>query len=188
MRSLLITLNLEGKQIYLIKDECHVATNNLDELNDQFVKIINFSATPHFNPDVQITNEEAVNTKLIKKLADQASDEETIFTVNPDATVEEAVKKFMQVKGEYLNKLKVNPCLIIQISPKEKADEEWAKIKRIIDDPHKNLKWMYIVDDNNSKKCDTNDIIKKLPVKRWKDEVKKNESVIDVIKSEDFIK
>ena len=31
--NLLLTLNFSGKQVYLIKDECHIATNNLDELN-----------------------------------------------------------------------------------------------------------------------------------------------------------
>lgn len=87
----------------------------------------------------------------------------------------------MQVKDEYVNKLKVNPCLIIQISNKEKAEEEWAKIKKIISDPNKNLKWMYIVDNNNGKGCDTNDAIKKLPVSKWKDFVKNSDSLIDII-------
>lgn len=178
--NLLMTLNFEGKYIYLIKDECHIATNNLDELNDQFVRIINFSATPRFVPDVQITNEEAVSCKLIKRLADESSDD-SLLTVNPNATVNEAVDKFLQIKTEYINKLKVNPCLIIQISNKDKADEEWAKIKKIVSDPNKNLKWMYIVDDNNGKGCDTNDNVKKLPVSRWKDYVKNNESLVDII-------
>ena len=37
----------KGKTIYLIKDECHIATNNLDELQAFFSKMINFSATPN---------------------------------------------------------------------------------------------------------------------------------------------
>ena len=178
--NLLITLNFEGKYVYLIKDECHIATNNLDELNDQFVRIINSSATPRYVPDVQITNEEAVSCKLIKKIADE-SDDDSMFTVNPNATVEDAVNKFLQIKTQYINKLKVNPCLIIQISNKDKAEEEWTRIKRIVTDPNKNLKWMYIVDDNNGKGCDTNDTVKKLPVSRWKDYVKNNESLVDII-------
>lgn len=178
--NLLMSLNFSGKRIYLIKDECHIATNNLNELNDQFVKILNFSATPKFSPDVEITNEQAVNAKLIKHLADE-SDVDSLLTVKPDATVEEAIDKFLKVKEEYINKLKVNPCLIIQISNKEKAEEEWARIKKIVTDPTKNLKWMYIVDENNGKGCDTNDSVKKLPVSKWKDYVKNNESLVDII-------
>ena len=48
-----------GKEVYLIKDECHIATNNLDTLSEAyFSKIMNFSATPKLsrgqNPDVEI--------------------------------------------------------------------------------------------------------------------------------------
>lgn len=36
-----------NKKIYLIKDECHIATNNLDSISDEyFSKVINISATP----------------------------------------------------------------------------------------------------------------------------------------------
>ena len=53
------------KKIYLVKDECHQATNNLDAISEKvFTKILNFSATPNLRrgqmPDVQITDEEAV--------------------------------------------------------------------------------------------------------------------------------
>ena len=178
--NLLISLNFSGKKIYLIKDECHIATNNLNELNDQFLKIINFSATPKFSPDVEITNDQAVNVKLIKHLAED-SDDGSLLTVDPNATVEEAIDKFLTIKEKYINLLKVNPCLIIQISNKEKAEEEWGKIRKLVTDPTKNLKWMYIVDENNGKGCDTNDSVKKLPVSKWKDYVKNNESLVDII-------
>ena len=36
----------QGKSIILIKDECHIATNNLDNLSKYFDKVINMSATP----------------------------------------------------------------------------------------------------------------------------------------------
>lgn len=57
------------KKVYLIKDECHIATNNLDDLSAEFFeKIYNISATPKLSrgqqPDVEITNEDAVNAKL----------------------------------------------------------------------------------------------------------------------------
>ena len=69
-----VTSNLFGngqnKKIYLIKDECHVATNNLDELGEFFSKVINFSATPNLRrgqlPDVTITDSDAEQAKLIK--------------------------------------------------------------------------------------------------------------------------
>ena len=72
-----ITSNLFGngmnKQVYLIKDECHLATNNLDTISeDYFSKTINISATPKLIrgqvPDVEVTEEAAINAKLIKSV------------------------------------------------------------------------------------------------------------------------
>ena len=163
MFNFLFQIRFLGKIIYLIRDECHIATSNLDDLNDYFEKVINFSATPKFKPDVEITNEEAVRVKLIKRIAPDAETKEeknNLFYVNQDDDVEAAVNKFIEIKEDYINKLKVNPCLIIQISNKDKAEEEWAKIKRIVNDPSKNLKWMYIVDDSAGKGSDTNDDVK----------------------------
>ena len=163
MLNFLFQIRFLGKIIYLIRDECHIATSNLDDLNDYFEKVINFSATPKFKPDVEITNEEAVRVKLIKRIAPDAETKEeknNLFYVNQDDDVEAAVNKFIEIKEDYINKLKVNPCLIIQISNKDKAEEEWAKIKRIVNDPSKNLKWMYIVDDSAGKGSDTNDDVK----------------------------
>jgi type III restriction enzyme len=183
--SLLVNLKLMAKTIVLIRDESHIATNNLDDLGDYFEKTINFSATPKFSPDVEITNEEAIRVKLIKRLAEvkkeKDEDDGNFFSIWENDSVEEAVRKFIEVKKDYINLLKVNPCLIIQISNKEKAEEEWNSLKKIIDDPNKNLKWMYIVDENAGSGSDTNDDVKKLPVSKWKDYVKNNESLIDVI-------
>ncbi|MBR2202163.1 MAG: DEAD/DEAH box helicase family protein, partial [Bacteroidales bacterium] len=173
-----ITLGKDGyrKYIYLIKDECHQATNNLDSIAPSyFEKIINFSATPNLKrgqvPDVEITDEAAMNAKLIKTIEWGAETD----------TVEIALKKFEEIRENYVNLLGVNPCLIIQISNKEKADEEWAIIKSTLDKTeHQALKWMSII--NNKDKCDTNDDVKKkLPVERWKDYAKGNGSTIDVI-------
>jgi len=165
----------QGKQVYLIKDECHIATKNLDSLSQKtFAKVYNFSATPKLSrgqhPDVEIKNEDAVAAKLIK-------DVELID--DWDVGVGDAVRKFEEIKGEYRNLLGVNPCLIIQISNKDKADEELAEIYRELDKT--NLKWMLIV--NNDKECDTNDNFKakKLSVNKWKDYAKGDESTIDVI-------
>lgn len=168
--------NGKRKRIFLIKDECHQATNNLDAISEDFFeRIFNFSATPKLSrgqmPDVQITDEEAVQAKLIKRV--ELVDDDSV-------PVEAALEKFQEIKQAYRNLLGVNPCLIIQISNKDKAEEEWnARIKPALD-KHQDLKWMVIVD--KSKLCDTNDDIKKkLPVERWKEYAKGNESTIDVI-------
>lgn len=180
LQNILLHKHLGGleKQVYLIKDECHIATNNLDNLSKKFFsKIYNFSATPKLSrgqrPDVEISNEDAVNAKLIK-------DVELID--DPNAKVSEAINKFKEIKDDYRNKLVVNPCLIIQISNKDKADEELKEIFAELNKAgHTDLKWMLIV--NNEKECDTNDTFKakKLPVAKWKDYAKKTLSTIDII-------
>lgn len=176
-----------GKKIYLIKDECHQATNNLDDISDQyFARTFNFSATPKLSrgqvPDVQISDEEAVAAKLIKRVE---------LIEDENATVDDAIDKFLEIKTKYNNLLGVHPCLIIQISNKDKAEEEWNdKIKPALD-KHQALKWMVIVNtykttgaEDKAKEllCDTNDDVKKkLPVARWKDYAKGDNSTIDVI-------
>lgn len=167
----------KNKKIYLIKDECHVATNNLDTLSAScFSKTLNFSATPNLRrgqvPDVEITDIEAVDAKLIKYV--ELSDDEDIST---------AVNKFEEIKDQYRNLLGVNPCLIIQISNQDKAEEELNNIifPELNKAEHQDLKWMLIVDKDD--KCDTNDTFKakKLPVSKWKDYAKENSSTIDII-------
>lgn len=163
----------KNKRIYLIKDECHQATNNLDEISPKFfTKTFNFSATPKPSqrPDVQITDDEAVQAKLIKRIE---------FGSDTD-TVDDALRKFEEIKQQYLS-LDINPCLIIQISNKDKAEEEWQRnIKPALDKTeHQSLKWMLIVDKD--KDCDTNDDLKKLKVDKWKEYAKLPASTIDVI-------
>lgn len=165
-----------NKKIYLIKDECHQATNNLDNLSDKFFsKIINFSATPNLRrgqvPDVQITDEEAVQAKLIKNIE---------FNEDDSVPIDVAIEKFLEIKKDYNNLLQTHPCLIIQISNKDNATKEWEQVIKPAIDKHQELKWMLIV--NQDKDCDTNDDVKKkLPVKRWKDYAKQKESTIDII-------
>lgn len=164
------------KKIWLIKDECHQATNNLDDLSEKhFQRVINFSATPNLKrgqvPDVQITDEEAVQARLIKRV--ELEDDETI-------PVDAAIDKFLEIRRDYNNLLQTHPCLIIQISNKDKAQEEWERQVRPAIDKHQELKWMLIV--NKDKDCDTNDDVKRrLPVSRWKDYAKGKDSTIDVI-------
>ena len=82
------------------------------------------------------------------------------------------------MKQRYIS-LDVEPCLIIQISNKGKAEEEWHNhIKPVLDKvENQGLKWMVMVDlkgkKNEENLCDTNDIIKgKLPVSQWKEYAK----------------
>lgn len=166
----------KGKRIVLIKDECHIATSNLDELYDYFETVINFSATPKLsrkqNPDVEITNIEAESCNLIKKV--ELGNEETSLT--------EALDVFEKVQKDYVNELSVNPCFIIQISNKDKAEEELQNtiIPALNDVKHQDLKWVYITGEDKS--CKSNDSrIKKLPVSKWKDYMKDKASTISVI-------
>lgn len=174
-----ITANLFGsgqnKKVWLIKDECHQATNNLAALAPTyFDRIINFSATPKLNrgqvPDVEITDDAAMNARLIKRI-EWGSENDNVDT---------AICKFEEIRENYVNLLGVNPCLIIQISNKEKAELEWLHIESILNKTeHQGLKWMSIVD--KKEKCRTNDKVGKLPVERWKDYAKENASTIDII-------
>ena len=164
----------QGKTIYLIKDECHIATNNLDELKDYFYSIINFSATPKLSrkqtPDVEITNLEAERVNLIKKI-EKGKDEDSL---------KDALQTFEKIRGNYTNDLEVNPCLIIQISNKEKAEEELNNTIIPALSNHQDLKWVYITGEDKS--CKTNDAgLKKLPVNKWKDYMKGKTSSISVI-------
>ncbi|MDR3327004.1 MAG: DEAD/DEAH box helicase family protein, partial [Prevotellaceae bacterium] len=177
-----LQLRANGKFIFFIKDECHIATKNLDDLNATFEKVINFSATPKLsrgqNHDVEITTEKAEEVKLIKTIEwgkCKRNGDET------DETVEDAVNKFESIKEQYRNLLDVNPCLIVQISNKDKAEEEWNNTILPVLNKKPELKWMMIVD--KEKDCDTNDVFKakKQPVSKWKNYAKENLASIDII-------
>lgn len=175
-----------GKTIYLIKDECHIATGNLDSISSYFEKTINFSATPNLSrnqiPDVVIDENEAVKAKLIKSVKYMDYSEE----FNNEKSLDDALNFFEKEKKRYLEHTGIAPCMIMQISNKQKAEEEWASVKRVLEKKHSGLKWMLIVNKSGSEdsiNCDTNDQIKvkRVPVSRWKDFAKENASTIDVI-------
>lgn len=160
------------KTVYLIKDECHIATSNLDELKEYFQQIINFSATPKLTrkqePDVEISNTDAENAKLIK----------SVEQCNDNDGLNDALDKFEEIRKNYINLLEVNPCFIIQISNKDKAEEELKNNIMPALENHQDLKWVYI----NDKGGETNDNgLKKLPVSKWKDYMKEKGSTISVI-------
>jgi len=176
MTDFLFTVNFtKVKQIYLIKDECHIATNKLDELGEYFAKVINLSATPKLArrqiPDVEITEKEAIEACLIK---------DVVFRDSNDS-VDAAFERLLEVQKQYIdNDFNMRPCCIVQISNKDKAVEEIAKLKRLLHRKYSDLHWCIIMDKD--KDCETNDkILNKLPAAKWKDEVKKKESTVDVI-------
>lgn len=167
-----------GKQIWLIRDECHDATNKLDAENEYFSKILNCSATPFGNgkrkmgvPDVEITDAEAVQAKLIKEV-----------TYHPESeTIKDALEEYRHIKREYQKELGINPCLIIQVSNKGKVEEELDLLRHELDTNYSDLKWMYILDKTGSG-SETNDKnLNKLPMSEWRDLAKRNTSSIDVI-------
>lgn len=174
----------KAKKIYLIKDECHIATSNLDELildskgKGYFEKVINLSATPKLsrgqNPDVQISEAEAVSAKLIK---------EAEFIEEDSVKLPEVLEKFKEIREAYKEaQIGINPCLIVQISNKDKAEAQIKELKATLNrEGFKDLKWLLIVEKD--KECDTNDFFraKNLPVKRWKTYAKENTSSIDII-------
>ncbi|MCR5429642.1 MAG: DEAD/DEAH box helicase family protein [Eubacterium sp.] len=163
-----------GKHIYLIKDEGHQATKNIDRISDKyFDKIYSFSATPKLkkgqSPDVEIKDVDAVNSKLIKK----------VLWGDDDESLETAVKKYKDEIQPYYNEhFDMNPCLIVQISNKDKAEQELNETILPVLDKY-NLNWMYIVDED--RECMTNTIYNNKPVGLWKKEAKKDSSVIEVI-------
>lgn len=174
------------KKIYLIKDESHQATNNLDALRKKgyFFKTINFSATPvEKEVDVEIKEEDAVACKIIKGVS-FCSDEDT------NEKLEEAVKFFANSRKEYTDLIKVHPCMMIQIANNLEGKEQKEEIVRIVE--KYGLKWVALysesVEGKNGKtkmvdRYDTNDQmkLKKLPTKKWVDYVKGNTSDFDII-------
>lgn len=165
-------INNNRKRIFLIKDECHIETKNLNNYKmDYFDRIFNISATPDKKknqiPDVEINEEDAINASLIKRIELKKDNYE----------LKEAIDKLKEIKEDYINKLYVNPCLIIQISNEIKGNKE---IDEIIPQLEKaGLKWVLMLGDRN----DTNDVfkVKKLPKEKWRDYIKTDSSNIDVV-------
>jgi type III restriction enzyme len=164
------------KRIYWVRDECHIETKNLNVLAKTcFDATINFSATPKLergqHPDITITDEDAEEAMLIKR----------VEWGDDSASVGDAIDKLASIKDEYNNLLGVNPCLLIQISNKEKADEELSQTIMPALAARQKIKWMLIVGDDRG--CDTNDAVKKkkASMEKWKKLAKSNRSTIDVI-------
>lgn len=180
----LLEIKNQGRELYLIKDECHVATNNLDELKSFFTKIINISATPRKKPDVEISEQDAVNACLIKRVqycssADYGDDDFSVDSLQYKEVLK-ALDYLKECKKDYLEKSNINPCLIIQISNKDLGEKQFNVIERALGlSEYKDLKWVGYAKD--PKVCQTNDQMIKTSPQKWEKYCKPNDSTIDVI-------
>lgn len=181
---LLLEIKNHGRVLYLIKDESHVATNNLDELKSFFTKIINISATPKKKPDVEISEQDAVNACLIKRVqycssADYGDDDFSVDSLQYKELLK-ALDYLKECKKDYLEKSNINPCLIIQISNKDFGEKQFNVIERALGlSEYKDLKWVGYAKD--PKVCQTNDQMIKTSPQKWEKYCKPNDSTIDVI-------
>lgn len=184
----LFEIKNHGRELYLIKDESHVATNNLDELKSFFTKIINISATPKKKPDVEILEQDAVNACLIKSVqycssADYGDDDFSVGSLQYKELLK-ALDYLKECKKDYLEKSNINPCLIIQISNKDLGEKQFNVIERALGLPeYKDLKWVGYAYSNREKYklCKTNDQMIKASPSKWEKYCKPNDSTIDVI-------
>lgn len=180
----LLEIKNQGRELYLIKDEGHVATNNLDELKSFFTKIINISATPRKKPDVEISEQDAVNACLIKRVqycssADYGDDDFSVDSLQYKELLK-ALDYLKECKKDYLEKSNINPCLIIQISNKDLGEKQFNVIERALGlSEYKDLKWVGYAKD--PKVCQTNDQMIKTSPQKWEKYCKPNDSTIDVI-------
>lgn len=181
---LLLEIKNHGIVLYLIKDESHVATNNLDELKSFFTKIINISATPKKKPDVEISEQDAVNACLIKRVqycssSDYGDDDFSVDSLQYKELLK-ALDYLKECKKDYLEKSNINPCLIIQISNKDLGEKQFNVIERALGlSEYKDLKWVGYAKD--PKVCQTNDQMIKTSPQKWEKYCKPNDSTIDVI-------
>jgi len=179
-----------NKQIYLIKDECHIATNKLDELvkngnHRYFSRVINVSATPKGKVDIELLEQDAVKVKLIKSVEYRSTEEENLGDFEYGSIqynyLESALNEFIEIKKKYL-KLNINPCFIIQISNTDKGDQQFDTIKQLLNSPaFSNLKWIGMAESDRL--CDGSDTVVRGKQKcaDWQKYVTPNNAVIDVL-------
>lgn len=169
----------KDRRIILIKDECHIATKNLDEIGKYFDKIINISATPKTMPDAEITEFQAIEAKLIKSVIFNSTSSYSDFDLSQLNDLREALKKFKKLKEQY-HRFNINPCFIIQISNKELGQKQFQQIVQIFNEPEfKDLKFVSVAQD--PKLCSTNDQLIKSNPSKWEKYAIPNDSLIDII-------
>lgn len=173
----------DAKKIYLIKDESHIATKNLDELKSYFSKIINISATPKEKAQVEISETDAVSVNLIKtvEFIGSAYKDEDKFTVGSlqYKELQDALDKLISLQTEY-TKFNIKPCLIIQLSNSQQGVDQLEVIKVLLEESKYNgLHWLSSADD--LKLCQSNEKLKNISPKEWEKYAIQNESLIDII-------
>ena len=90
-----------------------------------------------------------------------------------------ALNKFKEIREIYHNS-GINPAFIIQISNKNKAEEEINIITKIVES--KSLNWVYFSDIDKTSGYKTNSNLQKMKNKnQWYNYVKENNSFIDVV-------
>jgi type III restriction enzyme len=144
LSSLINNFNINGKKIILIKDECHIAANNIDSIadNHKFFKKLNISATPQtskFNIDVEITENEAIEAKLIKQYRPICGFGNS-YDIDKYKELQEAIAIFQNQRELYQKNFNINPCLIIQIPNSEKGEEELEHLKKLLNKEELNIK------------------------------------------------
>ena len=175
LKILLEGLKAKSKVLVLIKDECHDATNNLDNYGNYFVKKLFVSATPDIRkgqiPSVELSEKDAIDNHLIKSV--KYEEKET--------SLEKILDKYQGIKEDYLQELNLRPCLLIQISNKLNGEKEKEKILSVLrQDKYSNLHYISIFGDIDE--CETNDNIgKSKDLKLWKKYTKDDHSTIDVV-------
>lgn len=176
LKRLLDNLKIEdNKTIILIKDECHNMTKNIDDYSEYFEKKLLVSATPRIDrrqiPDVEMTEQEAIAAHLIKEVEYHTE----------EVPLEEVLRKFQSIKKQYLEKMDINPCMLIQISNEKDGEEEKRKILNVLQNTEfSNLHWIYIVGDEEEN--ETNDtIIKSKRKNDWRKRTKEANSTIDIV-------
>ncbi len=186
LKALIYNFQIQNKKIILIKDECHQAQNNIDVIADEhkFYKKINLSATPQtskFYIDVEITDNEAIEAKLIKPYEIKGNGNG--YDVDKYKELNQAIDIYKKTRSQYQKLFNMNPCLLIQIPNSEKGESELIHLKQLLNKEELEIKWMYMCDD--LKQWDTNDKIKLINKNQWKNEWKKiaklPNSQIDVI-------
>lgn len=161
----------QGRRVICIRDESHIATNNLNELKGYFKETFHFSATAK-SYDVCINEREAEEAGLIKSVEWRGDSDKEL-----EEELREALQEFKGLQRVY-RKEGIHPCCIIQISNENKAQQELPSIIKVVEQA--GLNWVCFVDKEQG--YSTNTVLAKKKNKAlWQKEVKENASFVDVV-------
>ena len=172
--SFILKCKEENKKIILIRDESHIATNNLNSIKEYFSKTINFSATPKGDKyDLVLSEKEAIEVKLIKSIE---------YIDNKNDELEEgltrALKHFKEEIKPLYEQYDIVPAFIVQIDNKDKGEREFNTIIKVVE--NQGLQWASFMDSD--KNYETNNALTKSKNKKiWRELIKQSNYPIDVI-------